>query len=246
MASFPAPILRRVLPLTAVAVLVLALWCTSAYAGAQPAGAPGARIAAEADDLCEDPFDAEDPDCLLAEEPCEWDNSCEEDWSQTEDEVPVPEEEEEVEWIQWPAPPKGAYARIRAGRRTATIPKAAPPPVRMMIRAANSLVRKPYRLGGGHRRWRDRAYDCSGAVSFVLHAAGHLDWPLNSGGLARWGARGPGKWVRVYAHKKHVFMVIAGLRFDTSPMGASGGKGPRWRETVRSTRGFKVRHPRGL
>jgi hypothetical protein len=67
-----------------------------------------------------------------------------------------------------------------------------------------------------------------------------------SGTLARWGKSGPGNWVRIYANKSHVFMVIAGLRFDTSSMGAGGGSGPRWRATVRPTKGFKLRHPAGF
>ncbi len=40
-------------------------------------------------------------------------------------------------------------------------------------------------------------------------------------------------------------MVVAGMRFDTSPYG-SGARGPRWRLTGRPAGGFKVRHPAGL
>jgi hypothetical protein len=69
---------------------------------------------------------------------------------------------------------------------------------------------------------------------------------MASGDLAKWGAKGAGNWVRIYANKTHVFMVIAGLRFDTSAYGAGGGDGPRWRSTVRPTGGFKLRHPAGL
>lgn len=142
----------------------------------------------------------------------------------------------------WPAPPGGRYAKIRPDGRTAVAPRAAPRKVKLMVRAANSLTRKPYIWGGGHARWRDRGYDCSGAVSFVLRRAGFVGWPLVSGQLARWGSGGPGRWVRVYAHGTHVFMVIAGLRFDTSPWG-DGENGPRWRTTVRATKGFALRHP---
>ncbi len=145
----------------------------------------------------------------------------------------------------WPAPPGGKYAKLRANGRTAVAPKRAPKAVKRMIRAANSLTKKPYVWGGGHRRWRDRGYDCSGATSFVLRAGGHAFWPMVSGTLARWGVNGPGRWVQVYAHRTHVFMVIAGLRFDTSAWG-SGERGPRWRQTVRPTWGFKLRHPRKL
>lgn len=155
-------------------------------------------------------------------------------------------DEEEPEPELWPAPPKGAYATLSEGSRKAKAPKSAPKPVRQMIKAANELVKKPYKWGGGHARWKDRGYDCSGAVSYVLRAGGYLKAPLSSGGLMKWGVKGGGNWVTVYASKKHVFLVVAGLRFDTTPYGAKGGKGPRWRATVRPTKGFKLRHPRGL
>jgi hypothetical protein len=115
-----------------------------------------------------------------------------------------------------------------------------------MIRAANSITRKPYVWGGGHGRWFDRGYDCSGATSFVLRAGGYVSWPMVSGELAKWGSKGAGNWVRIYANKTHVFMVIAGMRFDTSAYGSPGGNGPRWRIGVRPTGGFKLRHPTGL
>lgn len=205
----------------------------------------------EVDGTCDDWNEWDDPDCVDSgdgdgdgegegtdpgedDDWCVWTDSCDES------------EDEPEEVIQWPAPPKGAYATLRKGSRKAKIPKGAPKPIRKMINAANSITRKPYKWGGGHSRWKDRGYDCSGAVSYVLYAGGYLDSPLDSGGLAKWGAKGAGNWVRIYANKKHVFMVIAGLRFDTTAYGASGGKGPRWRATVRPTKGFKLRHPAGL
>lgn len=148
--------------------------------------------------------------------------------------------------VNWPAPPKGAYAKLHSNGRTATIPKGAPKPIKAMIHAANSITRKPYVWGGGHGAWYSRGYDCSGATSFVLHAGGYLNSSLVSGDLAKWGYKGGGNWVRIYANRTHVFMVIAGLRFDTSSYGAGGGSGPRWRSTVRPTGGFKLRHPPGL
>jgi cell wall-associated NlpC family hydrolase len=148
------------------------------------------------------------------------------------------------DWV-WPAPPGGRYARIRDGGRLAIAPRTAPRSVKRMIRAANSLTKKPYVWGGGHSRWYDRGYDCSGSVSFVLRAAGYAYWPMVSGQLAGWGFNGPGRWVNVYAHDGHVFMIIAGLRFDTSPWG-DGVSGPRWRRTVRATGGFALRHPYAL
>lgn len=153
---------------------------------------------------------------------------------------PLPEPDPTI-W--WPKPPKGAVAKLRANGRTARAPKSAPAPVRKMIRAANSITRKPYKWGGGHGKWNDRGYDCSGAVSYVLRAGGLLTYPMVSGGLAKWGKSGKGRWIQIYANKGHVFMVIAGLRFDTS---GYGERGPRWRTEQRGTRGFKLRHPAGL
>jgi hypothetical protein len=241
----------------ALVLLLAALLFVSAYslATAEEAAASGgsvqALVAGDFDGECEDWEDTTDPDCVDSGDEATGDEEgidcvllpelC--DWS-GEDDPDAPAEEPEV--IQWPAPPRGAYATMRKGSRKARAPKSAPKPVKKMIRAANQLVRKPYKWGGGHARIKDRGYDCSGAVSYVLRAGGYLSYPLDSGGLAKWGKRGAGNWVRVYAHKNHAFMVIAGLRFDTSPYGASGGKGPRWRDTVRPTKGFKLRHPAGL
>jgi cell wall-associated NlpC family hydrolase len=235
----------------------------SATAQASTSGAPVAAAANAVDGYC-DPFnDIDDPDCW--EDGENWDGN---DW--TDDpggNAPVgnaPGDPGEYlppvtaptgptkppiftpPTIKWPAPPKGAYAKLRANGRTAVAPKAAPKPIKAMIHAANSITHKPYVWGGGHGRWYDRGYDCSGATSFVLRAGGYLNSPLVSGDLARWGARGGGNWVRIYANSTHVFIVIAGLRFDTSSYGAGGGSGPRWRSTVRPTGGFRLRHPAGL
>ena len=99
----------------------------------------------------------------------------------------------------------------------------------------NKIRTKPYRWGGGHARWKDKGHDCSGAVSYVLHAAGLLKSPLPSGPLARvWGAPGMGRWITVYANGGHAYAVIAGLRWDTSAVGEAlnSGSGPRWRRTA--------------
>jgi hypothetical protein len=112
-----------------------------------------------------------------------------------------------------------------------------------MIEAGNVIARSPYIWGGGHGKWIDKGYDCSGSVSFVLAAAGYLDGPLDSGHLANWGEPGPGRWVTIYANAGHVFMEVAGIRFDTSGQAVTGS---RWQNTGRSTAGFAVRHPPGL
>ena len=124
-------------------------------------------------------------------------------------------------------------------------PPDAPPEVEKVIRAGNVVARTPYRWGGGHGRWLDDGYDCSGSVSFALFAGGLLDGPLNSSGLARWGKPGPGKWITVFANDGHVFMAVGGLRFDTSGRDSRNG-GSRWQLNPRGTAGFTVRHWPGL
>lgn len=126
-------------------------------------------------------------------------------------------------------------------------PAGAPPRVVAAITAANRIVGKPYKWGGGHAKVEDSGYDCSGTISYALIGAKLLKAPLDSSSFMRWGARGRGRWITVYAHPSHAFIVIAGLRLDTSAAGdPSGAKGPRWRPALRSTRGFRVRHPAGF
>jgi hypothetical protein len=131
-------------------------------------------------------------------------------------------------------------------------PIGAPPEVVNAINAANSISRKPYIYGGGHKSFISRGYDCSGSVSFALHGAGLLDTPMDSSDLMSWGDPGPGKWITVYTNPGHAFVVIAGMRFDTGfrdriakARGAAPGSGPRW-GGPRSTRGYHARHFFGL
>jgi cell wall-associated NlpC family hydrolase len=126
---------------------------------------------------------------------------------------------------------------------TAVAPDASPEVVKQVILAGNQIAKFPYKWGGGHGAWRDSGYDCSGSVSFALAGAGLLDRPLASGAFAGWGAGGPGQWITVYANSGHVFMVVAGLRFDTSGRGRAG---TRWQPSLRSAGGSAVRHPPGL
>src|SRR5512144_414992 len=111
----------------------------------------------------------------------------------------------------------------------AVAPAAAPQAVKDVVAAANQIAKTPYKWGGGHGRWEDSGYDCSGSVSYALHGAGLLDSPLVSGAFARWGASGPGSWITIYANRAHVFMVVAGSRFDTS---ARSRTGSRWTSTL--------------
>jgi cell wall-associated NlpC family hydrolase len=134
-------------------------------------------------------------------------------------------------------------AMLVGGRAIA--PLNAPPAVRKVIAAANKIRSKPYVWGGGHARWWDRGYDCSGAVSFALHGGGLLSSPLPSGPMASWGAPGPGKWITVYANAGHAYAVIAGLRWDTA--GNPSGTGPSWHSTLNAAANgpFTARHPVG-
>ena len=122
-------------------------------------------------------------------------------------------------------------------------PFEAPEAVRQIIEAGNSIARTPYKWGGGHGRWQDTGYDCSGSVSFALAAAGLLEGPLASGPLMSWGKPGPGKWVTIYSNPGHVYLVVAGIRFDTSGRRVTGS---RWQNEMRSNAGFVARHPPGL
>ena len=124
-------------------------------------------------------------------------------------------------------------------------PVDAPPAVKQVIAAANKIRTKPYIWGGGHGRWWDRGYDCSGAVSFALHGGGLLTSPLPSGPMETWGSAGRGRWITVYANAGHAYAVIAGLRWDTA--GVTNGTGPRWHKSLRAaaTGPFVARHPAG-
>jgi cell wall-associated NlpC family hydrolase len=139
--------------------------------------------------------------------------------------------------------PTGPTSRAALVNGEAIAPLNAPPAVRKVIQAANRIRTKPYIWGGGHGRWWDRGYDCSGSVSYALHGAGLLNIPMVSGSLAHWGDPGPGHWITIYANTGHVYAEIAGLRWDTS--GNISGTGPRWHEDTASSRGFVVRHPPG-
>lgn len=132
----------------------------------------------------------------------------------------------------------GSRAVYRDG--IAYAPAAAPIEVQEAVWAANDLLDKPYVYGGGHQSFESRGYDCSGTVSYALNGAGLLDSPLDSSSFMSWGESGKGDWITVYTNPGHAFVVIAGLRLDTS---GPGEKGPRWRPGKYSTRGFKVRHP---
>jgi hypothetical protein len=151
--------------------------------------------------------------------------------------------------ISTPAEPtvSGAFAKIIRG--VAYAPTDAPIQVREAIWAGNKIRRKPYIWGGGHQDFVSRGYDCSGSVSYVLHAAGLLRTPMASTDFFSWGKRGAGQWITVYTNSGHAFVEIAGIRLDTSsegqarPLaGTASGSGPRWRPLLKDTSGFQPRH----
>lgn len=145
-----------------------------------------------------------------------------------------------------------APSAINGGTKNATAldngvalpPLEAPAEVLKIIEAGNAIARTPYKWGGGHGRFVDTGYDCSGSVSFALYAAGLIAGPSDSSGLMSWGKPGPGKWVTLYSSPGHVYMEVAGIRFDTSGAQATGS---RWQNDLRGRRpGFVARHPPGL
>ena len=138
----------------------------------------------------------------------------------------------------------GSRALLHNG--IAYAPSNAPANVKSAIWAANALRDKPYVWGGGHGSFNDYGYDCSGTVSFALHHASLLNAPLPSSDFLRYGKRGRGRWITIYARRGHTFAVIAGLRLDTTDLRYGGDVGPRWYIDPRDTRGFAARHPAGL
>lgn len=127
---------------------------------------------------------------------------------------------------------------------TAVAPLGAPDEVQTIIAAANAIAKFPYVWGGGHGSFVARGYDCSGSLNYPFKAAGLIDKTMVSGEYAKWGEEGPGKWITIYAHGGHVFMVVGGVRYDTSFR--DGPRGSRWQDKKRSLAGFEVRHPPGL
>ncbi len=151
---------------------------------------------------------------------------------------------------------RGQQARILPDG-SAAAPADAPAPVKLAIAAANQIHAKPYpdpvaHFGSLAQPWP--AYDCSGAVSYVLYEAGlHSQWPDDSTGLESWAMPGPGRWISVYANSAHTWIMIAGLAFDTADYGGPNipaGTGPRWRQdplgNLADGLSYVVRHPVGL
>jgi peptidoglycan hydrolase CwlO-like protein len=122
-------------------------------------------------------------------------------------------------------------------------PAGAPEAVRQVIAAGNAIATLPYIYGGGHASFHADGYDCSGSVSYALAAAGLVSSPMVSGDFEDWGEAGPGKWITIYANAGHVWMDVAGWRFDTVALAESG---TRWARGGGEFSDMVVRHPAGL
>src|SRR4051794_966964 len=143
----------------------------------------------------------------------------------------------------------------------AIAPDDAPPEVKAIIDAGNKIATLPYVYGGGHNaKFSGRGYDCSGSVSYALHGGGLLDSPLDSSSFMHWGEKGEGSWITIYTNPGHAFMVVAGLRYDTSmrtPVASAARKSSRghrarsysssrWSNKMRPSDGYTIRHPLGF
>jgi peptidoglycan hydrolase-like protein with peptidoglycan-binding domain len=149
------------------------------------------------------------------------------------------------------APPTGK-TRINPDG-TASAPAGAPSVVQAVVAGANQIIDTSYCMGGGHGKWQSSCYDCSGAVSYALHAAGLLNTSEDSSQLESYGSPGPGQYITIYADPSHAFIVVAGRAFDTANYGGPNipaGDGPRWRSdplgNLADGGHYVVRHPPGL
>ena len=159
--------------------------------------------------------------------------------------------------VQGPLPLTTAQSAQVLPDGLAAAPQDAPSAVKAMVAAGNRLYGTAYLYGGAHGQPLSAvqpAYDCSSAVSFMLHAGGVFGlYAEDSSQLESYGLPGPGRYVSIYANSQHAFMYVAGLRFDTSYEGTDTGpnankSGPRWRvlNYVPDWAPWVVRHPPGL
>lgn len=241
--------------LAAIALLALPVMPTAPAAASTPPRAPVASAA----DYADEPY-ADDEDAPAPYDESDPDGSPGADDPAVDQPQPVTPPIPDVPFEHGPQPPPaplypplvttgtvpGREARLRTNGRAA-IPRGAPLRVRAIIAAANRIIGRPYKWGGGHARLADRGYDCSGTVSYALIRSGELGSPLVSGSFARWGSGGRGSFVTIYANRNHVYMEVAGLRLDTSPVAdPTGRSGVRWRPAIGRRTGFAVRHVPGL
>jgi hypothetical protein len=157
----------------------------------------------------------------------------------------------------------GRQAELAPGDgHLALVPASVPATVQAMVVAGNELQDLPYGPDGHPDPLGASQEDCSSTVNYVLYRAGVRPFQeiIRENPLAQdyvnWGAPGPGRWVTIYATDRptqHVFMLIAGLRLDTSHDGTDVGPnryedGPRWRvlDRIPTWAHWSVRHPPGL
>jgi hypothetical protein len=155
--------------------------------------------------------------------------------------------------LQTPAPLTPGQRALLMPDGSVAAPASAPPAVKGIIAAGNQIVGRPYVYGGAHGLPLNIAapyYDCSSSVAHLLYGGGLLpvDADMTSGEFESWGLPGPGRWVTIYASGDHVFMYVAGMRWDThnAAGSADGSNGIGWHPLVREDSGFVVRHPPGL
>jgi peptidoglycan hydrolase-like protein with peptidoglycan-binding domain len=157
-----------------------------------------------------------------------------------------------TQYGQTPGPPPGPTPtglKTVPGNRakvlrdgTAAAPENAPAEVKKIIASGNEIAKLPYKWGGGHSVWRDSGYDCTGSTTYALRTtfrAGRFP----TFGYSTWQLPGKGRWITTYASSYHVYMEVAGLRFDTSGLRVAGS---RWTTQARSSSGFVPRHPAGF
>src|SRR4051794_7188741 len=106
-----------------------------------------------------------------------------------------------------PAPTSPGSATLLPNGK-AKAPPGAPAAVKRALRAGNRLQGKPYRFGGGHHRWEDDAYDCSGATSYALRGIGGGHSPPHPPAVLHSGAAGAGPAGTPPPHPPHPLPVV--------------------------------------
>ncbi len=145
--------------------------------------------------------------------------------------------------LRWLAPTVGRPGPARYPGRAPVAQTRTGAIVRRIFLAGDRIARLPYKWGGGHGSFADSGYDCSGSVSYVLHAAGLLSSPEASSALTGYGEPGPGRRVTVYANSQHALVTVDGRRFDTITLRETG---TRWAPRAGTLAGYVMRHPVGL
>lgn len=127
-----------------------------------------------------------------------------------------------------------------------------------LVAEANRMIslNQPYLWGGGHAAFDSNGrWDCSGAMSWLMHYLGLLKspTPLDSTGFMGEGAAGRGQLFTIYANPDHVFLIVevgehAGQSWGTANRSigtrAPTSGGPTWH--IHATDGFTARHYAGF